>query len=281
MTTSTAKVTKKPPPRPAIYRRHSFDTCNLHVPPNVSPASSPPRPPEPAPKTPDKFCNTEVVSFPELTRKSSATRSRRHTMSNVDGGYAKYDRLSGKMKMMSPPPPPSRRRQSLRVGDVSGLPSLLLPSPPPLEMTEAEDSKKVEEKDTSNAPPQQHEIKVAANASCISSIVGTSKKFPAKMMPPRPPFQEDDDTEEPMEEDSSRQRQGGVSDGGNVRYGRRMSIGSILGPFVSGPPSDDDKKPTGGDSTTLPIPSLEGLHVSSPKSQRSPQGPSPRSSAIL
>ena len=221
--------------------------------------------------------------FPELTAsKSSATRSRRHTMSTVDGGYAKYDSFSGKMKMVSPPPPPLRKRQSIRV---SGL---LLP-PPPSKMTEAEDSKKVEEKYTRDAPllAQQHDIERSANASGMSSV---ARKFPA-LMPPRPPLEDDDDTEEPTEEDvSSGQRTEGVSDdGGNVRYGRRMSIGSILGPIVSTPPSlppdskdvagDDEKKPTEseGDST---LPSLEGLNVSS-KGQRNPQGPSPRSSAVL
>ena len=282
MTTSTGKPTKKPPPpRPAIYRRHSFDTCSLPLPasPASSPPSSPPR--SPAPKTPDS--SPKMSCFPELTAsKSSATRSRRHTMSTVDGGYAKYDRFSGKMKMrlVSPPPPPLRKRQSIRV---SGL---LLP-PPPSKMTEAEDSKKGEEKCTRDAPLQQHDIERTANASGMSSV---ARKFPA-LMPPRPPLEDDDDTEEPMEEDvSSGQRTEGMSDnGGNVRRGRRMSIGSILGPIVSTPPSlppdskdvadDDEKKPTDaeGDST---LPSLEGFHVSS-KGQRNPQGPSPRSSAVL
>ena len=203
-------------------------------------------------------------------------------MSTVDGGYAKYDRFSGKMKMVSPPPPPLRKRQSIRV---SGL---LLP-PPPSKMTEAEDSKKVEENCTRDASllVQQHDTKRTANASGMSSV---ARKFPA-LMPPRPPLEDADDTEEPMEEDvSSGQRTEGVSDdGSNVRYVRRMSIGSILGPLVSTPPSlppdskdvagDDQEKPTEseGDST---LPSLEGLHVSS-KGQRNPQGPSPRSSAVL
>ena len=111
-------------------------------------------------------------------------------------------------------------------------------------------------------------------------------------MPPPPPFEDHDQHMEDIP--SSGRQQEDASRGGNVRYGRRMSIGSILGPIVAGPPEvqPPDSDATGGsdvgvekpseegDSTTLL--SVEDLHVSSPKrTQSSHQGPSPRSSAVI
>ena len=109
------------------------------------------------------------------------------------------------------------------------------------------------------------------------------------MMPPPPPFEDDDQ----HMEDIPRPQEDGPQ-GGNVRYGRRMSIGSILGPILADPSkaSAPDSNATGrsggdvkksseeGDSTTLL--SLQDLHVSSTKRTKSShQGPSPRSSAVI
>jgi len=275
MTTSKGenknKAAKKPAPRPAMHRRHSFDTCSL--PPHASPASSPQAETSP-PKTPDKCPNQ--VSFPEMTASKSSGRSRRHTMSIFDGGYAKYDRASGTMRMLSPPPPPSRRRQSISVGDVSGL---LIPLP-----TDESVCEKVEGKDTSNAKLQQQEVEDATQS---SAILNTSRKLPATM-PPRPPLEDDDHME-----DVSSSGQEGASFGGNVPCGRRMSIGSILGPIVAGPPAalppvsdaaggdGDDEKPPSAEKDSTSLLSLDALHVSSKRSQNPHQGPSPRSSAVI
>lgn len=157
-----------------------------------------------------------------------------------------------------------------------------------------QESKKVAGEDTSNPSPQQDNVNSTPHSSGFPNIIGTSRKFPA-MMPPRPPFEDDDQHMEDIP--SSGHQQEDASHGGNVRYGRRMSIGSILGPIFAGPPEvpppdsdatggssgDVEKTSEEGDSTALL--SLADLHVSSVSStkrtQSSHQGPSPRSSAVI